>query len=303
MKKARLQGGMALLGLVLMASATVAWPVAEPRWVFAVFALGVFCVMAYLVANARALLREVRTLRSNIDRGRKQQNSLLTAGTSAHAVRIQETVLQQTQSLRNRMDDLEGLVRETGKTSESTNRDLSVQLEQLRRELSEIPGELERLLDTPAMTAWRELQPHRKEGTCCLLMGVDDTASILSLDGPPARFLTWDPAGTTRPAVPNIPAHAVGAVLVDLDLVIGLAGDHRALATFFRWLRTDVPVVGFTRTPQLLAHRAANLSRLTDGVLFPAPISVTSVRFTRMGRATSAGQSAIPAKGQGDEPS
>jgi hypothetical protein len=283
----RLLPGGAVLGLALVGAAAVLFALSQPRWAAALFALGALGVMAYLVLTARACLRELRTVKSNLASGRTRQDALTGAHAASHASLLRETrdeVQAQARALSAHVDH----------AVEAVEDRLRGAAHGLQRGIADLAEDTTRLLDAPALPAWLDLMDHRREGVCCLVAGQHDAASVQALDEVPARIEVWQP-GPHGIGAPRTPAHAVGALLVDLDLVAGLAADHAGLRAFLSWLRPDVPIAGFTRTPQMLALRSAHLCRIADGMLLPVQVSARGMRFDRSTRIPGVRESEDPA--------
>lgn len=247
MSKSRARGVLPALGLLLLAASAPLFAFGAPRPASVFLACGLLGVAAYLVATARASHRALATLTSNLGRARRQQ-------------------LAADEAWR---DGMERLLRSS--------------LEPVQDGLRDLTGEVEGLRDVPALRAWQGLRERRREGVSCLLLGRRDAASILGADDSGARFEVVD-LGPETPAEAPLPAaapHAVGAVLIDVDLFDLAPRDREAWSGFVRWLRADVPVVGFSRVPGQLALRAATVSRAASGLLLPTVTGPHTVTFER----------------------
>ncbi|QCU78354.1 hypothetical protein E7744_09390 [Citricoccus sp. SGAir0253] len=295
----RLPGVVALLGLALAAGAVVALTVTSARWVLLLSAAGTWLVLAYLAWTARGILREVRTLRAGVAVGRDRTESLVRSRAADQQALLEEARAE-VRALAARVDEAAATLAAgqsgLGDEVRAAAGELRSGVAELSTDVAAIAGSPV-LAESPALAAWRWLSGRRREGVCCLMVGPDDAAAVLALaDGtagrPGAAVEAWDPAAGAPAGAPATPAHAVGAVLVDLDRAAGTGG--RALATFLRWLRPEVPVAGFTRVPALLPLRAARLGELADGVLLPVPVSAHGVRFVR--------HSDVPRSGDHDHP-
>lgn len=111
-----------------------------------------------------------------------------------------------------------------------------------------------------------------------------DAARIQRASSPSVRLERVKHDGVTAPLPPDVPAHSVGMVVLDLDLMeqpLDAAGSHD-WAQFFRWLRPEAPVLGCTRTPQLLAARASRMRELTAGQLGAEHLTSNGVRLRRV---------------------
>lgn len=278
-----LQAASAVVGLVLLAAAALVFLLDASRWAGALLALGVLAVSAALLSATRWALREIRTVKASL--GRAVQDAGRADRTHRAASRDEADRLHRgLQSVDSRLDEVAA----------------AAQLDTVQEDLTTLAGEVERLRDVPGLAVWQGLAGLRREGVHCLVMGPRDAAAILAAGDTDVSFEVCDPSGTTGPRVPTTPAHAVGSVLVDLDLLAeyagadrpdGMGGTHEVdgvWETFLRWLRVEVPVAGFSRQPGQLAHRAAQLSRISGGVLLPAPATVpmngaapAGVRFVR----------------------
>lgn len=292
----RLLGGAAALGLAMVGLAAVLFAMSEPRWAATMFAAGSLGVMAYLVASARGSLREVRTVKSNLNTGWVRLHALSTSMAKDQSRRLE--------GLERRAA---GLATDLGEAMDSVRAGVSDSGRHLDQQLTALARDVSPLRNAPGVVAWQDLEPRRREGVCCLVAGRDDVAAILAGADSPSRFEAWTPSagagpdGVFHPPGPTAPAtppHAVGAVLVDLDLVAGLPLDHPALRSFLAWLRPEVPVAGYTRVPGLASVRAAHLGRISDGLLLPVPVSGHVVRYARHTEAPR-GLEPVDARGSG----
>lgn len=262
----RLQAVSAVLGLLLLAGAALAFLLQAPRWAGGLLALGILAVAAALLAASRGALREIRTVKANLGR------AVLDVGRRSRT--HQAAYREQTDQLHRRLQEIRSRLEDTA---------AAAPLDTVQRDLTALAADVERLRDVPGLSVWQGLADLRREGVHCLVMGPHDAESILAAAESETAFEICDPRGSTGPGVPTTPAHAVGSVLVDLDLLTrclgtgdSAAGDTAdgaagAWETFLRWLRVEVPVAGFSRHPGQLALRAAHLSRISGGLLLPAP--------------------------------
>lgn len=241
MRNSRLRGLLPVLGLLLMTASVPLFALDAPRPASVLLACGILGTAAYLVSAARSTQRTLSTLSSNLGRARRQQLAA---------------------------DD----------ARRETARSLTDSLGPVHDGIQHLAGELEHLRDVPALRAWQGIRELRGEGVTCLLMGRRDAETILGTDESGAAFEVLDPELAPLPATAP---HAVGALVIDLDLFGGAPADQDAWSGFVRWLRSDVPVVGFSRVPGLLALRAAAVSRATAGLLLPTVTGTQTVHFDR----------------------
>lgn len=255
MRMRRVLDGALVLGVLLLAASAILFAVDERRWASTLLVLGLGCVLSHVVFAARRTREELSTTRSNIARGRREQ---LERDHSA-----QESL---DQLLNTRLSAVEARVE-----------DLLREVRLLGDDLADDLGE------EPALTAWRDVERRRREGTVCLLMGERDGALILGQETLGVRFelLSLDNAALDHRASPTVPPHAVGALLIDLDLFSALTVDRDQWTGFVRWLRRDVPVTGFSRVPGHLSLRAGSLTRSSAGMLLPTVNGPNTVTFHR----------------------
>ncbi|MGW9552001.1 hypothetical protein ACWG8W_13200 [Citricoccus zhacaiensis] len=268
MRMSRLLGAVAASSLVLIAACVPLFAWGLDRWAPALLASGLLGVAAYLVAGLRSTQRDLKTLAGNLERSRRQQLAADRArpGSPGLVVSVQ---------------------------------DLATPLDGMRDDIRTMAADVAALGDRAALRAWQVLADRRREGVVCLVVDGHDASAILTADRTGVSFEVLDPvAGGVdgersgdklgdRPraatGLPTTPAHAVGALLIDLDrLAIGRTDrDRDAWSGFARWLRTDVPVLGFSRVPQRLSLGAAAVARATGGVLLPVVETPDTVRFDR----------------------
>ncbi|MEO9246538.1 hypothetical protein ABDK96_02450 [Citricoccus nitrophenolicus] len=247
MRKSRVRGVLPALGLLLMAASVPLFALDAPRPASVLLACGLLGVATSLVWTARSSHRALTTLSSNLGRARRQQ-------------------LAADEAWRGGMERL-----------------LQTSLEPVQDGLRTLAGEVDGLRDVPALRAWQGLHGRRREGVSCLLMGGRDAESILGADDSGASFEVVDlePGTPAEALLPSAAPHAVGAVLIDVDLFDLAPMDREAWTGFVRWLRADVPVVGFSRVPGRLALRAATVSRTASGLLLPTVTGPHTVTFER----------------------
>jgi hypothetical protein len=268
----RIQAVVAAGGLVLLAAAALAFALEADRWAGALLALGLLAVAAVLLRTARLALREIRTVKANLGRTARDLGRGITAHRDAQG-QASEHLQRRVQAVAARLDEVAE----------------SARLRSVQQDLTALSTEVERLRDAPGPAVWHSLADLRREGVACLVMASRDADAILAVEDTDTRFEVCDPSGTPGTRGPATPAHAVGAVVVDLDLFARSSGADDGGAgpeagpweTFLRWLRVEVPVVGFSRFPGQLAHRAASLGRASGGVLLPAAATSTVVHFAR----------------------
>ncbi|MGM7669986.1 hypothetical protein [Microbacterium sp. A93] len=255
MRLGRWLAGAALGGLALIVVSVPVFLLSDSGWAPALFAVGTGGVLGYLALTARSILREARTLKSSLGRLRREliQEHAEAAGAASDVRRDLQEVTGALQGV----------------------------LDPVRQDLEALQREVGRLRDAPASQAWRDLRLDRREGPCCLVMGHADRDSLLAEEDAPGRWEHVDPRDSGPGGLPAVPAHSVGAVLIDLDRFQGPDVGGSGWARYLRWLRTDVPVVGYTREPAQLTLRAATVSRLAGGVLLPRPVAADRVRFDR----------------------
>lgn len=264
MRLSRLLGAAAVSGLVLIAVCVPLFAWGLDRWGSALLAAGLLGVAAYLVAGLRSAQRDLKTLAGNLERFRRQQ---LAADRTP-----------------------------TGDPGQAVSgQDLATSLDGMRDVIRTLAADVEELRDRAALRAWQMLGDRRSEGVVCLVVDGHDASVILAADRTGAPFEVLDPAAVgidgegfedgpgVATGLPTTPAHAVGALLIDLDrFAIGQTDrDRDAWSGFARWLRTDVPVLGFSRAPQRLSLGAAAVARATAGVLLPVVETPDTVRFDR----------------------
>ncbi|WP_313816501.1 hypothetical protein [Citricoccus sp.] len=152
-------------------------------------------------------------------------------------------------------------------------------LDGMRDEIRALATDVAARRDRAALRAWHVLGDRRREGVACLMVEGDDVTAILAGDRTGANFEVLDPVAS----FPATPAHAMGALLIDLDrFAIGRADrDQDAWTGFARWLRSDVPVLGFSRVPERLSLGAAAGAQATAGALLPVVETADTVRFDR----------------------
>ena len=274
MRMSRLLGAAAVSGLVLIAASVPLFAWGLDQWAPALLATGLLGVAAYLVAGLRSTQRDLRTLAGNLERSRRQQLA---------ADRVRPSGLGQTVSGQ--------LV---------SGQDLATSLDGMRDDIRTLAEDVAALRDRAALRAWQVLGDRRREGVVCLVVGGHDASAIQAADRTGAAFEVLDPmtggidgestAGERfgdRPGaatgLPTTPAHAVGALLIDLDrfAIAQTDRDRDAWSGFARWLRSDIPVLGFSRVPERLSLDAAVVARATGGVLLPVVETPDTVRFDR----------------------
>lgn len=127
-----------------------------------------------------------------------------------------------------------------------------------------------------AVLAWHAVEEQRQEGPCCLIVGEADARAITG-----AASLPINVHRASAAALPVGTAHAMGCVVLDLDLLGSSSGASQDWTRFAGWLRDGVPVVGYSREPAGLGQRAAAVSRATDLMLLPCQLAPGLVRFDR----------------------
>jgi hypothetical protein len=244
----RLLGAAAVSGLVLITACVPLFALGLHRWGSALLAAGLLGAAAYLVAGLRSTQRDLKTLAANLEGSRRQH---LTAESPR-----------------------------PGSTGQAVSeQDIAASLDGMRDEIRAVAADVAARRDRAALQAWHVLGDRRREGVACLLVDGDDATAILAADRTGADFEVLDPMA----CLPTTPAHAVGALLIDLDrFATGHADrDQGAWPGFSRWLRSDVPVLGFSRVPERLSLGAAAVARATAGVLLPVVETSDTVRFDR----------------------
>lgn len=264
MTMSRLLGAAAVSGLVLIAACVPLFALGLDPWAPALLAAGVLGVAAYLVVGLRAAQRDLRTLAGNLERSRRQQLAADRARQGSPGQGV-------------------------------SGPDPATALDGMRDEIRTRAADVTTLRDRAALRAWQMLGDRRREGVMCLVLDGHDATAILAADRTGAAFEVVDPVAGgvdgeglgdgpgADTGLPTTPAHAVGALLIDLDrFAFGQPDrDQDAWSGFARWLRTDVPVLGFSRVPQRLSLGAAAVARATEGVLLPVVESPDTVRFDR----------------------
>ncbi|GAA1119000.1 hypothetical protein [Citricoccus alkalitolerans] len=264
MRMSRLPGAAAVSGLVLITASVPLYAGGLDRWAPALLATGLLGVAAYLVTGLRSTQRDLRTLAGNLERSRRQQ---LAADRPRPGSPGQDV----------------------------SGQELAASLDGMRDDIRTLAEDVAALRDRAALRAWQVLGDRRREGMVCLVVDGHDASSILAADRTGAAFEVLDPVTggidgersaeepTSTTGLPATPAHAVGALLIDLDrFAIGQTDRGReAWSSFARWLRSDVPVLGFSRVPERLSLGAAGVARATGGVLLPVVEAPTTVRFDR----------------------
>lgn len=283
MDSGRVQGVVALAGLSLSAAAVVIAVVGPELWWKVLATAGVTSLLASLVMTGRTLLSEARTLRSNMGRaGRAQRDQLGQQGRQL-GERLQHLDARISETSQ-RLDGLMARIESIGADTGTATADLAARLQAVQEELGGLGEEVGMLQDAPVRALWERIGPGRAPGVLLLAMTERDASWIRRTEDASVDIHSCAPGADETLPAPALSGHDVGALVVDLDLIaqsrVEQGWEHAAeWEQVLRWLRPEVPVAGFTRSPQLLALHTAALHQLSGGRLLPVPVSEHAAMF------------------------